>query len=401
MLKTKAEVSKIISKKCSEFLSNRETVQGYADQLLTQYKVPYGVSIDLLTLKTSILDAQENVIFYIVSVIDKSKIKSIFTDIEIKKYSRSKYIIKKISFPIKLDVIKISELQYNGRITVKQLIEMRDAQIINYNENTQRAIKRKYVNGVEYYAQDINRKSITQISDLMKNGEYISDQITLNLPEDSDWYYDDEEKQLVIKSADHLDITDGNHRYISISNLHNLNADFDYTMELRVTCFNEDKTNQFMYQVNQQNKLSKIDVELRNQNNPANQVIAMLNDTRALKGVLSRNGKVIDPGTFGILTSLLFFNKRKTYTRPEIVEVKKNLQEKLISVFESDTTLYEKKWSYSYILCVLYICSLDSVKIKDIPLEVAKLSSKIDKSTFEKREFIKADITKLEKIYKK
>lgn len=402
MLKTRDSISKFFTKECSKFLTNREKVQEYADILLSKYDLPYAISIDLLTLKTSVLDTTDNIIFFIISVINNKELSTFFSEREIKKYSSTKYKAKRISFPLRFDVIKINELQYNGVIYSKQLMELRDSQMINYNENTQRPVKHKVYGNVEYYVQDINRRSVEQISELMKKGEYIPDQITLNLPEEVDWYYDEEEKQLVVKSAECFDITDGNHRYVAMSNLFNIDKSFDYPMELRITCFNEDKANQFMYQVDQKNKLNKVDLELKNSNNPANRMVMMLNDSRELKGMFSRDKSKIDPGVFAALSTFFYFNNKKKYNQSEIVIIKKNIQIKLSAVLDSAPELYEKKWSNAFLLCVLFFCNKD-VSDDKIYDKAQKLYNKIEKENklnlFEKRDFGKTDITRLEKIY--
>lgn len=403
MEKTKDELSRFIVKKCSGFLTDREKVQEYADMLYAKYGVPYTVSIDYLTLKTDIIDATDDLVFYIISVIDKSAVDDFFSQKEKKKYTTSKFKIKKLSYPLRFDVVKVTDLQYNGMISSKQLMALRDAQLINYNENTQRPVKHKTFGDIEYYVQDINRRSVEQIKELMKRGAYISDQITLNLPEEADWYYDEEKKQLVIKSEVNLDITDGNHRYVAMSNAYNVDPDFDYPMELRITIFNEDKTNQFMYQVDQRNKLNKIDVELKNQDNPASRVTMMLNDTRELKDLFSRDKKKVDPGVFSLLLKLLFFNNtKKTYKNSDQAQLKKKLLPKFAAVIDEKPELLDSKWSNSFLVCVVYICTTDTDN-EDIYEEAMKLHDKIAAENklnlFEKRDFTRTDITRLEKIY--
>lgn len=63
------------------------------------------------------------------------------------------------------------------------------------------------------------------------------------------------------------------HRYIAISDLSNLNEDFDYPMELRSTMFSESKAQQMIWQKDQKTKMRKIESDSLNQNNFANQVI--------------------------------------------------------------------------------------------------------------------------------
>lgn len=403
MEKTRDEISKFFVKKCSEFLTDREQVQEYADLLYAKYSMPYTVSIDYLTLKTDIIDATDDVIFFIMSVIDKREIDKFFSPKEKKKYTTSKFKVKKITYPLRFDVIQVAEFQYNGMISSKQLMELRDAQLINYNENTQRPVKHKVFGDVEYYVQDINRKSVEQIKELMKRGAYIPDQITLNLPEEANYYYDEDRKQLVIKEKTIFDITDGNHRYVAMSNAYNVDPDFDYPMELRITIFNEDKTNQFMYQVDQRNKLNKLDIELKNQDNPASRVTMMLNDTRELKDLFSRDKKKIDPGVFSLLLKLLFFNNtKKSYKNPEQVQLKKKLLPKFTAIIDDKPELLESKWSNSFLVCVVYICTTDTDNA-DIYEEAMKLHDKIvaenKLNLFEKRDFTRTDITRLEKIY--
>ena len=155
--------------------------------MLSEYNIPIDVSTDVLTTRVDVCDASTPLLYALLMTIDKNKSSLYFThtifnttngfkesslsrdeiqkcfdaakDKDIKyehvafSYNAEKQVLKetKPSFPIKWDMVEVSDDQWIGKITVQDLMKLRDARLIKYNENTQRTLKRVINNGFEYY----------------------------------------------------------------------------------------------------------------------------------------------------------------------------------------------------------------------------------------------------------
>ena len=107
-----------------------------------------------------------------------------------------------------------------------------------------------------------------------------------------------------------------------MSNIYNRDPGFDYEMELRVVCFNEDTAKQFIWQEDQKTKMRKMDSETFNQNSPANQVINLINQSGLYRNVIGRNNSVIDQGLASHLITKLWFNTTKVIKRKTLLDVR-------------------------------------------------------------------------------
>ena len=100
---------------CSDFISGRIDIETANDFQLYRLMVYYQKIHELTAKETN---------YYSKSEIDK--------------YSKTKYEVKEIKFPIRISAIPVTQDQWIGVTSVKQLMDFRDAQLIYYNENTQR-----------------------------------------------------------------------------------------------------------------------------------------------------------------------------------------------------------------------------------------------------------------------
>ena len=188
-MKNKQVLITELIKEINNISLNKKDVQRCTELLRDKYDVPMGVSADFLTgNRFDLENLPDNVLYYFVSVILPSKV-SEYTAAEIKKYEKTKYIKETIKFPIKIPMIQISQDHWVGKIDVAFLMQLKKAQLINYNENAQRTLERKISNGVEYYRIALNNKSVEEIIKSFENDSYIPNTITLNISEDSDFYY--------------------------------------------------------------------------------------------------------------------------------------------------------------------------------------------------------------------
>lgn len=399
MIKTKSEVSNYIVNECKKILRNPKAQNSVITKLNTQYGIPEALSFDLITLKVEAVDETDFVLFCLLSVLCPNKINTSFTTKEINAFSNSKYKIEKIKFPLKLKMIQVSDDQWIGSISVKQLMKLRDAQLINYNENAQRRLKRIVSGEEEWYTIDLNRDAVDKITESYRNETYIANTITLNIPEDAEFHYDGE--NLIINEVNAFDILDGYHRYIAMSNIYNTNRKFDYTMEIRVVCFSEDKARQFIWQEDQKTKMKKIDSEALNQNNPATQVTTMLASKGIMNGIISRNKGTIDYTSISQLIGLLFFNTKKKVERKQIIEIRELLYKKFDQLSMERPDIFDKKWDNKFTAATIFIFSKEYED--NLYQEISEFYNKISQEEYDfiftGRTFTTQTISRLNKIY--
>ena len=161
----------------------QKKVSEIAGQLSEEYNIPEDLSSEYLIGKSQIRNAENDFFLFALSMkFIPDKLNKYFSETEIKQKSKQKFIVPKLKFPIELDMIKISDDQWIGKISAQELIKFRDAQVIKYNENTQRPLQ-LYISGeVEHFKITVNKKAVDDISDSFESNLYIPNTITLNVP---------------------------------------------------------------------------------------------------------------------------------------------------------------------------------------------------------------------------
>ena len=333
--------------------SYRKNIGAITEDLNKQYGIPFSVASDFLTQRVHISTASDFELFAIMNIISNGLINDYFTPKEIKKYSNFKVEESKISFPIEFNVIQVAEDQWLGSITARQLMLFRDTQFINYNENTQRTMTRVNRGIFESYKITLNRKAVEGIKKSFTRNAYIPNTITLNLPDDAEFDYDEDENKLIITNISHFDILDGYHRYIAISELTNNDPDFDYTMELRLVSFSEEKAKQFIWQEDQKTKMSKADSATFNQYKASN-IIAQRLNSGTLRGIVNSNGGIIDTAVLTNILDYTYLKGKQDLTRSEEISLAKKIGKDFEKLEESDPEIFDSRWDREYTICVIY-----------------------------------------------
>lgn len=391
MLKDRVSLCKKINNAIKENGRSYKAIKELANKM----NMPIEVAIDYLNMHNHVEDATDQQLYSLaVCLLNKSDYEGYFTENEIKTFKKP-YKDNKISLPIRWNMIEIAEDQWIGKITVQELMQLRNAQMINYNPETQRPAK--YINDVARI--DINRRSVREIEELLLNNSYVPNTLTLNIPIDAEYEYEDGE--LTIKQIKMFDILDGYHRYISISDLYNLDPNFTYDMELRVVAFSESKAKQFIYQENQKNKIKKTAIEGFNQNSYAVQVVKLLNEEPLLRGVFNAGGQ-IDGALVARMLNLFVFENRKKYSRKEVFEVKNDLLKKFEKILSISPDMLDKKWSTTHIIYMFYhFYSSNTNQIPiDFQFEVKKWSDNKEIKRIMVESFDKPRLNKLDKLVK-
>ncbi len=332
-----------------------DLIKSYSDTLYKTYDIPRGLSSDYLTLKIPTEDASDFLLYALAIIFfNEKEIQSYFSPQEIKKYSKMKFNKISLDFPLTFDMIQIRSNQWIGKITAQELMRFRDAQIINYNERTQRTLERKITHGHEVYQIAINEAAVKEIETSYEEDAYIPNTITLNIPdiEGTDFSYDSETHKLTIYSLKYFDILDGYHRYHALSKVYTKNHDFDYEMELRIVNFTEDHARHFIWQEDQKTQMSKVDSESYNQNDYSVFIGERVADSMA-HGIISRNKGIIDFPEF-VIAVKCFYNTAQI-KRSEAMKITEEIKGKLDQMIEEDPTIIDVKWKRSFIYCAVCV----------------------------------------------
>ena len=335
---------------------NAEIVKKYCQLLYDKFNIPQGLSADYITLKTPMDDASDFILYALSDIyLSDEEIDQHFSAAEKKKYSKTKYKVEKLKFPLEFNMVQINSSQWIGKITVQELMAFRDAQIITYNENTQRTMERKMAQGYEYYQIAINPTAVDEITDSYERDVYIPNTITLNISDNSeaDFEYDEERHILRINSIKSFDILDGYHRYRAMSKAVLKNKKFDYEMELRIVNFSEEHARQFIWQEDQKTKMSKVDSDSYNQDDYAVYICERLANSFPA-GIISRNKGIIDFAE--LVIAVRYFYATNQMKRSEAMTVSNTIKQRIREIIEEDPSIVDTKWPRPMVYCAICVC---------------------------------------------
>lgn len=403
-MKTREAYCSELTHRISYIAGNKKELQKYSQMIVKKHNMPMNRVIDFLTLRLDISAASEEELFAVSEAFDID-VKDHFEEEDIKTFSKWKY--KQITVPkqFEFEMIQIAYDQWIGKTSVKELMKFRDMQIINYNENTQRVMKRINKGTEEIYAISLNKKAIASMEELFRNGTYISNTITLNMPTDTNYTYNN--GILTIKNLKRFDITDGYHRYIAMSNLYNQNNDFDYPMELRITNYSEERSRLLIWQEDQKTKMSRIDSNSMNLNSAANMVAQRLNTYSSflMTGMINNNGGLINASELAEIIRATYFPVSKVFSKVKEIETTaratREISAGINEVVTQDTSLLTKHWSRYFLYCLIYNISKEE-PLAELLKESLRMSKEAEKGKmFVGREIRTIDMKKLAEIRKK
>ena len=366
------------------------------DYAKEKYNIPRGMMSDFICMRASMSEANEFVLFCLLdSIIEITKVKiklsDYYTEQEIKMYSKAQYEVEKIKFPLKFKMVQITSDQWIGKIDVAMLIKLREAQLINYNTNAQRTLKRIIRGNKEVYKISLNQSAVASIRDSFERSSFIPNTITLNISDDADFYYNNDTNELVINEVDHFDASDGFHRIIAAYKAYDNDHEFNYPMELRIINFSDDKVNRFIYQEDQKTQMKKLDSKSFDMDNPANIVVERINESPKcnIKGCISRNQALINYGELAELIRYFYFRNRNKIQNENmlVLSVTKDLIEKFNALTEYNLKYISEKYSYKVLAIIMYVFSqykgsddigyiIDNMVARESELDDKRFSSK-------------------------
>lgn len=413
MLKDKKELELYLEKKILNFISDTELCNRIYDYALEKYNIPKTISSDYLSLRNPLAEANDFVLFCLLDSIEhiteekKSVISDFYVEKEIKTYSISRFKVDKIKFPLKFKAIQIREDHWISSIDFKMLMKLRAAQLIVYNENTQRTMKRIVHNEKEIYKIEINKSTVNDIEKGYQDDTYIATPLTFNIPMDSnsEFYYDEDKMELVIKSLKGFDIVDGYHRYIAACKACDSDKNFNFTMELRIVNFLEDKAQQFIHQEDQKTFMTKSNSNTYDQTNAANRIVERLNKNPQsnLYGVISRNKGLINYGDLSeLITYFCIDGEKNKNVNSSIINISNTLIENFNMLTAYDTSYMEKKYSYKKLFVVMYCFDYyngkDKSKMCETIDKMLERTENLDNEIFYKSKSKKIAINELKHI---
>lgn len=389
MLKSKSELDSFLNETFTK-KSFDPIAEQVVEDVNKRHNIPKGVVSDYIFGRKSMEKADEVTTYCILNSIieiepkDKKEVfiermNAYYTAIEQKKYNKYKQETNDLKFPIIIPCFQVAPEQWIGYSNISFLMQLRNAQKIRYNENAQRVLKKKVRGDQETYTISLNKKAVNDIRKAYRDGMYIPNTITLNMPEDIDvsYKYDSESHQLIINKIETFDITDGYHRYIAASKEYDDGNEFDVPIELRILQFSDEKAREFIYQEDQKTKMTKVESESMNVNSPANFLCERLNSSSSsyLKGYILRAKGIVNYPNLSSCIAKYYLDGKKDYQRVELISLYKELEDFYNTLIENESELLEQAWTYDYILASALIASCSRQRrIPDINKAVNELS---------------------------
>lgn len=361
-----------------------------------KYNLQMGIFADYVSERKS-LDEVSNIMFFMMldsheAIVNPNKniVSKYFTEKEIEDFNKIKIENEKIQFPLVFNVVAISDDQWIGSIDTDQLILLNENQLINYNTETQRTMQHVIRNGNDYYCIKVNSNAVNSISKEMSSSTYIPSPITLNIPEgEEDFVYIPDKHQLIINSIKAFDIIDGYHRFLGINKCKTIDEEFNYHMELRITHFNVEKAQRFIYQEDQKTKMTKVDSDSYNMSSPGVIVSNKINENSLcnIKGYIGRNNSKINIAKMAELITFLWFPGSKKEDRKRIIEVSKELVDDFNIITEANPEFLDMEYNNKTLTCVMvtfyyYKDKTDKTNMAKVIIETIKESDSINKRRF-------------------
>ena len=376
---SRVELNNYLNEKLMEITNRKEKMELYK-QIYSKFNIPIEVTTDYFTFKKDIAEASTFEVFAFLYFIKRNRLGMYFTDNEIEVLSNEKAEDKTITFPLVFkDIVQVSEDQWIGRTSFQELMAMKDARLINYDENEQRTFRHIKSGNTEILRVYINKKSVQEIKEAFKNGRYIPDDITLNIPQGSEFSFSNNTLKIYSLVNDKFNIIDGYHRWLGMAEIYNFDKDFDYPMEIRFVNYSVEKANQFIFQKDQKTQMKRTDSASYNQYNIANRVVKRLNEDPMsnLQGMIARNDGLIKEADFAAVVDS-FYVKGKEFGNEtsEVVTIKNDIQKKFNSLSEVNPNYLNKKYTVKDLIIMMYVFTLPDVSVNDYDELINYLSSR-------------------------
>lgn len=290
-----------------------------------KFNLPSGRLADYYTERLNVAEAKPEVFWYLVNIADfingnHKLVDKVYTEQEKEFYKSLRFKIAKAHFPLRIPCYRVADDQWIGPTDAKFFMDLRGSQLINYNTNTQRLMTQRIVHGNVTYQITVNKAEVAEIRQAFQDSTFIPNVITLGIPENEyDFSYNEEKKELIIKSLDHFDIVDGYHRYLAMSGEYDANENFNYPMELRIVHFSETKSKLMVWQEGQGEDMTEVDNDTMNPNLISNKIVEAMNIDPLFcwNGQISRRGGLVEYGELAEVIRGYYITRQLTSKKEE------------------------------------------------------------------------------------
>lgn len=326
-----------------------------------------GMSLDTLYKVSKVLHElyqhQEEVSFDL----DKLDVVNYFTETQIRQFSLKIQDEEPVGDIVFDKFLELNPDQYLVVASIDEIIRWRDSRRIKYNEKTQRKMTIRESNGLEIKSVTLNAKARGKIHELMENDEFISNTLTLNVnPDYHPTPYITKDGKLVIPEESEIDMSDGFHRYLEMTSVKDKNNTWKYRSAFYITVFNEEKSNQFIWQEDHKNHLAKEQRDTMSKIDEVNYLLERLNTSSDfhLKGSLTDEKLFV----MNKVIHSLFEDKENKLDRKTGIKLYKTIETNMNSLIE-EKDLYDKeitKQEWFIYLSILNFSIKNELKFIDI-----------------------------------
>lgn len=376
MKRNRKELEVILDKK---FNSEIDTIEFY--KKVNEFNLETNIASLYLNGIREMHEADERIL-YILSYSLGMNTDDWFTEREVKEFSKkiNKYKAKKDLFTFD-NVIKVSDDQYLTTIDIETWKAFKHYQLINYNTSIQRPVRAKLNGDKVVFKINVNEKAVREIKSDILSGLYVPDTITLNVDNPFNLIYDKESHTLSVIDTESYDILDGYHRYRALSEIINENPDFEYTMELRITAFSEEKARSFTFQQDKKNKMKKVDAKALDDSSVQNIIIDRLNRSPKfdLRGNIGVTGYII-PSWLGIIIDAVYLSEMSAKEKKENIEtIKQNICDTINDINQINRIDYTLKFEEICAAVMMSKYGISADKFSECSEKIKKLKLKKDK----------------------
>lgn len=393
----------VIVRGLSSFVEDKEKQLVVEDILAQKYGIPRGTFSEIVANferfehltkdeKIIVLDAM-----YQVLQDEELNPENFYTEKEIEKSKRYKYVKKELSLPITYkNTICGSEYDYITKLSYQEIAEHWNSRVWSYNYNTQRnPTKRVKKDGTIILKPKLNKRSVQEIKTLMLEGRYKPDVIVINVLMDGtdELFYNDDTMELTIESATEINLIDGFHRVQAILEALEEKPDLRGYLYVSIRNYDLETARFYLGQHNSFNTFDKTHVRQLKSLGMADKVVEDLNVKSDLKGRITTSTSVKhkfnEITNFAVLSDAIrnTFNPQTGKDRLDTTYVLTRFFDYLLGSFEDAFVknvqeVAEKSWINHHNTFVGYVViakRLYDKYGKDFPLdEIVRIVNSID-----------------------
>lgn len=385
MLRSKSELDTLLTKTINDRRFD-EIADKVADHMNKNHNIPTGIVMDYITTRNPMQESDEFFEYCMLEAIADNtsgiqqesflnRIAAYYSEIERQNYQKKKLPTKELKFPIKIPCFRVADDQWIGVTDINFIMLLRQSQLIRYNENAQRVMKRIIRKDHSVgYSISINWGAVKEIEDCYKENRFIPNTWTFNIPfeVDVDYEFDDTRDLLIFNRLQCLDIIDGYHRYLAACRTYDENPDFNLPIELRITSFSEDRARDFIAQEDHKTKMLKIDAMSMDKNTPGNFVVDQLNKINPnMEGKINRNGGIINYSQLASCFTRYYFDGKTKLPRSEYADKIRYISTYYDKLIIMNPSVMDGPWTFEMMLASVILYKYIENTEPDIPKKVS------------------------------